>query len=186
VFPRYSVVSDVVQDNEHRKVSSLGLLNGHNSPSARLRCGPSSSSAAAGKEQLGGARTGGRGMQGRGRGLARGSSQLRSCFAKKSGQCNVVFSNLEEKGQRYLADLFTTCVDLHWRYLLLLFCTGSLLSWLFFRVIFYLVSLAHGDFQGPPGASHGAAHPPTPPCMRHTPCLLHVQGFLGALLFSME
>ncbi|CAL8273935.1 unnamed protein product [Lota lota] len=112
------------------------------------------------------------GMRGSsGQGPTRGLSQLRSRFVKKSGQCNVVFSNLEDRSQRYMADLFTTCVDIRWRHLLLLFCISFLLSWLFFGVIFYLVSLAHGDFQNP---------------SERMPCLLHVQGLLGALLFSME
>uniref|UniRef100_A0A8C4GXY2 ATP-sensitive inward rectifier potassium channel 14 n=1 Tax=Dicentrarchus labrax TaxID=13489 RepID=A0A8C4GXY2_DICLA len=91
-------------------------------------------------------------------------------FVKKNGQCNVLFTNMEEKHQRYLADFFTTCVDIRWRYLLLIFCTSFMVSWLFFGIIFYTVSLAHGDF---------AEHPTMP-------CILHVQGFVGALLFSME
>uniref|UniRef100_A0A674P2Y5 ATP-sensitive inward rectifier potassium channel 14 n=1 Tax=Takifugu rubripes TaxID=31033 RepID=A0A674P2Y5_TAKRU len=99
--------------------------------------------------------------------LTRGSNQARSRFVKKNGQCNVVFTNMEEKSQRYLADIFTTCVDIHWRYLLLIFCTSFLVSWLFFGIIFYCVSLTHGDFD-------------------EMPCILHVQGFVGALLFSME
>uniref|UniRef100_A0AAQ6ITR3 ATP-sensitive inward rectifier potassium channel 14 n=1 Tax=Anabas testudineus TaxID=64144 RepID=A0AAQ6ITR3_ANATE len=102
--------------------------------------------------------------------LTRGSNSIRSRFVKKNGQCNVVFTNMEEKSQRYLADIFTTCVDTSWRYLLLLFCTSFMASWFFFGIIFYGVSLAHGDFE---------EHP-------IMPCILHVQGFVGALLFSME
>uniref|UniRef100_A0AAQ5ZHM6 ATP-sensitive inward rectifier potassium channel 14 n=1 Tax=Amphiprion ocellaris TaxID=80972 RepID=A0AAQ5ZHM6_AMPOC len=102
--------------------------------------------------------------------LTRGSTQVRSRFVKKNGQCNVVFTNLEERRQRYLADIFTTCVDIRWRYLLLIFCCSFMVSWLLFGIIFYSVSLAHGDF---------AEHPTMP-------CILHVQGFVGALLFSME
>uniref|UniRef100_A0A674NVV3 ATP-sensitive inward rectifier potassium channel 14 n=1 Tax=Takifugu rubripes TaxID=31033 RepID=A0A674NVV3_TAKRU len=107
--------------------------------------------------------------------LTRGSNQARSRFVKKNGQCNVVFTNMEEKSQRYLADIFTTCVDIHWRYLLLIFCTSFLVSWLFFGIIFYCVSLTHGDFDEPSVGRGGLM-----------PCILHVQGFVGALLFSME
>uniref|UniRef100_A0A3P8T1A7 ATP-sensitive inward rectifier potassium channel 14 n=1 Tax=Amphiprion percula TaxID=161767 RepID=A0A3P8T1A7_AMPPE len=103
--------------------------------------------------------------------LTRGSTQVRSRFVKKNGQCNVVFTNLEERRQRYLADIFTTCVDIRWRYLLLIFCCSFMVSWLLFGIIFYSVSLAHGDFLGP---------------TQRMPCILHVQGFVGALLFSME
>uniref|UniRef100_A0A3Q2NZ24 ATP-sensitive inward rectifier potassium channel 14 n=1 Tax=Fundulus heteroclitus TaxID=8078 RepID=A0A3Q2NZ24_FUNHE len=102
--------------------------------------------------------------------LTRGSNQVRSRFVKKNGQCNVVFTNMEDRRQRYLADIFTTCVDISWRYLLLIFCTSFLISWLIFGLVFYTVALAHGDFEEPP----------------KMPCILHVQGFVGALLFSME
>uniref|UniRef100_A0A667X8A4 ATP-sensitive inward rectifier potassium channel 14 n=1 Tax=Myripristis murdjan TaxID=586833 RepID=A0A667X8A4_9TELE len=107
--------------------------------------------------------------------LTRGSSQLRSRFVKKNGQCNVVFTNLEEKRQRYLADIFTTCVDIRWRYLLLIFCCSFMISWLFFGIIFYTVSLAHGDFDDQTLLNNEGI-----------PCINHVHGFLGALLFSME
>lgn len=103
---------------------------------------------------------------------------------------------MEEKSQRYLADIFTTCVDIRWRYLLLIFCSSFMVSWLFFGIIFYTVSLAHGDFEVQPVAKGdaqvvGGVYGPT---SGHTvagqtqrmPCILHVQGFVGALLFSME
>ncbi|XP_060890245.1 ATP-sensitive inward rectifier potassium channel 12 [Labrus mixtus] len=123
--------------------------------------------------------------------LTRGSSQLRSRFVKKNGQCNVLFTDMAEKRQRYLADIFTTCVDVRWRYLLLLFCCSFLLSWLFFGIVFYTVSLAHGDFErsavgkGDGGAVEGL-HGPAGGQTQRIPCVLHVQGFVGALLFSME
>uniref|UniRef100_H2T750 ATP-sensitive inward rectifier potassium channel 14 n=1 Tax=Takifugu rubripes TaxID=31033 RepID=H2T750_TAKRU len=113
-------------------------------------------------------------LEGLGR-CAQGSNQARSRFVKKNGQCNVVFTNMEEKSQRYLADIFTTCVDIHWRYLLLIFCTSFLVSWLFFGIIFYL------------GGLHGPSSTRTPGGQtQRMPCILHVQGFVGALLFSME
>lgn len=128
--------------------------------------------------------------------LTRGSSQARSRFVKKNGQCNVVFTNMEEKSQRYLADIFTTCVDIRWRYLLLIFCTSFVVSWLFFGIIFYCVSLTHGDFDEPPmgrpglmaaGGVHGTSSTLTAGGQtQRMPCILHVQGFVGALLFSME
>ncbi|XP_063075052.1 ATP-sensitive inward rectifier potassium channel 12-like [Engraulis encrasicolus] len=94
----------------------------------------------------------------------------RNRFVKKNGQCNVVFTNMEDKPQRYLADLFTTCVDVRWRCLLLIFTASSLLSWLLFGLVFWCLALAHGD---------------TNPS-REKPCILHVHSFVGAFLFSME
>uniref|UniRef100_A0A3Q3G5F7 ATP-sensitive inward rectifier potassium channel 14 n=1 Tax=Labrus bergylta TaxID=56723 RepID=A0A3Q3G5F7_9LABR len=96
--------------------------------------------------------------------------RLRSRFVKKNGQCNVVFNNMEDKQRRYLADIFTTCVDIRWRYLLLIFTTTFLLSWLLFGIIFWGVALAHGDFN----------------IHEWRPCILHIQGFIGAFLFSIE
>uniref|UniRef100_A0A8C7Z2Q4 ATP-sensitive inward rectifier potassium channel 14 n=1 Tax=Oryzias sinensis TaxID=183150 RepID=A0A8C7Z2Q4_9TELE len=128
--------------------------------------------------------------------LTRGSNQIRSRFVKKNGQCNVVFTNMEERRQRYLADIFTTCVDIRWRYLFSIFSISFLLSWLLFGIIFYSVSLAHGDFENLPtqkgdGLLAGSLHGPSSGYIAgsHTqrmPCILHVQGFVGALLFSME
>uniref|UniRef100_A0A3B1JL04 Potassium inwardly rectifying channel subfamily J member 4 n=1 Tax=Astyanax mexicanus TaxID=7994 RepID=A0A3B1JL04_ASTMX len=129
---------------EGLKISTLGLHNGHGSPSRR--------------------------------------GQLRSRFVKKNGQCNVVFSNLEDKPQRYLADIFTTCVDIRWRYLLMIFCSVFLASWLIFGVIFYSVSLAHGDFD----PNRGLQSPGVGQQKPWKPCLLHVEGFVGAFLFSIE
>uniref|UniRef100_A0A672ZYF0 ATP-sensitive inward rectifier potassium channel 14 n=1 Tax=Sphaeramia orbicularis TaxID=375764 RepID=A0A672ZYF0_9TELE len=136
---RYSIVSDIIPEDEHLKLSTL-RLQGMNNYNGKI--------------------------------LTRGSNQTRSRFVKKNGQCNVVFTNMDEKRQRYLADIFTTCVDIRWRYLLLIFCTSFMLSWLFFGIIFYSVSLAHGDFEET--------------SMITMPCILHVHGFVGALLFSME
>ncbi|KAG7216229.1 hypothetical protein INR49_029080, partial [Caranx melampygus] len=195
------IVSDILPEEERQKISSLGLHNGHSNPNFRLQsaCNIDTEdsrrrSGASGVVPV--ARGQGVMNNYNGKILTRGSSQVRSRFVKKNGQCNVIFTNLEEKRQRYLADIFTTCVDIRWRYLLLIFCTSFMVSWLFFGIIFYTVSLAHGDFEeqatGKGDAlAMGGLHGPT---SGHTaggqpqrmPCILHVQGFLGALLFSME
>lgn len=120
-------------------------------------------------------------------GLDMGTGRLRSRFVKKNGQCNVVFNNMEDKPRRYLADIFTTCVDIRWRYLLLIFTTTFLLSWLLFGLIFWGVALAHGDFdvhipvmEGDPRSNVQEGKD------EWRPCILHIQGFIGAFLFSIE
>uniref|UniRef100_A0A4W4G9I5 ATP-sensitive inward rectifier potassium channel 14 n=1 Tax=Electrophorus electricus TaxID=8005 RepID=A0A4W4G9I5_ELEEL len=113
----------------------------------------------------------------------RGRGQLRSRFVKKNGQCNIVFSNMDNKLRRYMSDMFTTCVDIRWRYLLLLFCVSFLVSWLIFGLIFYCISLAHGDFD-PDRYKVSAVSGEQQKAW--TPCLLHVDSFLGAFLFSIE
>ncbi|XP_046700433.1 ATP-sensitive inward rectifier potassium channel 12 [Silurus meridionalis] len=170
---RYSIVSP---DEERLKVSTLGLHNGHSSPGSAMSSTITS--------------VGGYNMENsyNGKISTRGRGQLRSRFVKKNGQCNVVFSNMEDKSQRYLADIFTTCVDIRWRYLLLIFCTTFMVSWLIFGLIFYSVALAHGDFD-PDRHMQGQTGAGAPGEGQHKewkPCLLHVEGFLGAFLFSVE
>ncbi|KAJ8345240.1 hypothetical protein SKAU_G00294330 [Synaphobranchus kaupii] len=192
---RYSIVST---DEEGLKISTLGLHNGHSSQTCH-------------QHSLGG--TGGGGGRGVGGGAeasiplrgmessyngkisTTGSARPRNRFVKKNGQCNVVFANMEDKPRRYLADIFTTCVDIRWRYLLLIFSSTFLMSWLFFGVVFWCVSKAHGDFdshpvQGPTlgggGVGGSGGTPSQTGGKQWRPCLLHVQGFVGAFLFSIE
>nr|XP_002667440.3 ATP-sensitive inward rectifier potassium channel 12-like [Danio rerio] len=162
---RYSIVSP---DEERLKIATLGLHNGHGSARLHSPVSPRLLSPSPGASS-----TAVTGSGFNGKISTSGRSQLRSRFVKKNGQCNVVFANMEDKPRRYLADLFTTCVDIRWRYLMLVFCSTFLLSWLLFGVIFYSVSLLHGDFQ----KEHGKLW---------KPCLLHVEGFVGAFLFSIE
>lgn len=194
-------MSDILPEEERQKISSLRLRNGHSSPTLRLHsaCDTETEDTRRSSEAFA-AVPSTRGQEGmsnyNGKILTRGSNQVRSRFVKKNGQCNVVFTNMEEKSRRYLADIFTTCVDIRWRYLLLIFCTSFMVSWLFFGIIFYSVSLAHGDFVEHPmvkgdvlgvGGLYGPASGHTAGGQtQRMPCILHVQGFVGALLFSME
>lgn len=97
--------------------------------------------------------------------------QRRSRFVKKDGHCNVQFVNVSEKGQRYLSDIFTTCVDIRWRWMLLIFCLAFILSWLFFGCVFWLIALLHGDLDAPES---------------NKPCVSQVSSFTAAFLFSIE
>ncbi|CAL8310715.1 unnamed protein product [Arctogadus glacialis] len=92
-----------------------------------------------------------------------------SRFVKKDGHCNVQFINMSEKGQRYLADIFTTCVDIRWRWMLLVFCFSFLMSWLFFGFVFWLVAFCYGDLQS-----------------ERQMCVSNVNSFTAAFLFSVE
>ncbi|KAK7939779.1 hypothetical protein WMY93_003105 [Mugilogobius chulae] len=92
-----------------------------------------------------------------------------SRFVSKDGHCNVQFINMREKGQRYLADIFTTCVDIRWRWMLLIFCMSFLLSWLFFGFAFWLVAFTYGDLEN-----------------ETQMCVSNVDSFTAAFLFSVE
>ncbi|XP_034414687.1 inward rectifier potassium channel 2-like [Cyclopterus lumpus] len=95
--------------------------------------------------------------------------QPQSRFVKKDGHCNVQFVNVSEKGQRYLADIFTTCVDIRWRWMFIIFCLAFLLSWLFFGCVFWLVAIFHGDSGSDTKK-----------------CVSNVSSFTAAFLFSIE
>ncbi|KAM9315329.1 ATP-sensitive inward rectifier potassium channel 12-like [Pholidichthys leucotaenia] len=199
---RYSIVST---DEEALKISSLGLYNGH-SPLAQQTLSGAHMQGEEEEEEGGECQES---DEGRGAlslrvmnepvpnscraspscrlGLDLSTGRLRSRFVKKNGQCNVVFNNMEDKPRRYLADIFTTCVDIRWRYLLLIFTTTFLLSWLIFGLIFWGVALAHGDFDlhipKKDGDSRGTTEEGKD---EWHPCILHIQGFIGAFLFSIE
>ncbi|XP_015683557.1 ATP-sensitive inward rectifier potassium channel 12 [Protobothrops mucrosquamatus] len=114
------------------------------------------------------------GVNGFGNGKIHTRRKCRNRFVKKNGQCNVEFTHMDDKPQRYIADMFTTCVDIRWRYMLLLFSLAFLVSWLLFGLIFWLIALVHGDIEKPTKDE------------TFTPCLLQVNGFVAAFLFSIE
>ncbi|XP_037114367.1 ATP-sensitive inward rectifier potassium channel 12-like [Syngnathus acus] len=198
---RYSIVST---DEDALKISALGLHNGHSPLTQQTLTGlcMQTQDEGAGKYPAG--------QEGRGAlslrvpddstvntcraspscrhaGADLVTSRLRSRFVKKNGQCNVVFDNMEDKQRRYLADIFTTCVDIRWRYLLLIFTATFLLSWLFFGLVFWGVALAHGDFDLHFPTKEGDSQSKSEDRRdQWRPCILHIQGFIGAFLFSIE
>ncbi|CAL8310312.1 unnamed protein product [Arctogadus glacialis] len=96
-------------------------------------------------------------------------------FVNKTGQCNISFSNMDEKSSRYLSDIFTTCVDVRWRYMFLLFSVVFVASWLTFGLAFWAIGLLHGDMEA--GGEDDDAF---------TPCTMQVRTFVAAFLFSVE
>ncbi|XP_042361539.1 ATP-sensitive inward rectifier potassium channel 12 [Plectropomus leopardus] len=97
-----------------------------------------------------------------------------SRFVSKAGQCNIHFANMDEKSQRYISDIFTTCVDIRWRYMFLLFSLVFVVSWLTFGLAFWVIGLLHGDMDHPEGDDS------------FVPCVTAVNTFVAAFLFSIE
>ncbi|XP_062264367.1 ATP-sensitive inward rectifier potassium channel 12 isoform X1 [Platichthys flesus] len=95
-------------------------------------------------------------------------------FVTKSGHCNIHSSNMDEKSQRFISDIFTTCVDIRWRYMFLLFSLVFVVSWLTFGLAFWVIGLLHGDMDHPAGDDS------------FVPCVLQVNTFVAAFLFSIE
>lgn len=96
-----------------------------------------------------------------------------SRFVSKAGQCNIHFSNMDEKSQRYISDIFTTCVDIRWRYMFLLFSLVFVVSWLTFGLAFWVIGLLHGDMDHAEDKTF-------------VPCVTQVTTFVAAFLFSIE
>ncbi|XP_028824441.1 ATP-sensitive inward rectifier potassium channel 12 [Denticeps clupeoides] len=102
--------------------------------------------------------------------------KLRSRFVNKTGQCNVRFLRMEEQSQRYLSDIFTTCVDVRWRWMFVIFSLVFVISWLGFGLAFWVIALLHGDLDKPISGGNE----------NFTPCVMQVNGFVAAFLFSIE
>ncbi|XP_053744220.1 ATP-sensitive inward rectifier potassium channel 14 [Synchiropus splendidus] len=120
------------------------------------------------------------------------SRRPRQRFVGKDGHCNVTFVNMSERGQRYLIDLFTTCVDIRWRWMLVIFTLSFLLSWLIFGFAFWLIASAHGDLyiqlspsSGPSGEGRSVAEMDKVAVVEE-PCFLQVNSFMAAFLLSLE
>ncbi|XP_044063749.1 ATP-sensitive inward rectifier potassium channel 14 [Siniperca chuatsi] len=125
----------------------------------------------------------------------RSSRWPRQRFVGKDGRCNVTFVNMSERGQRYLSDLFTTCVDIRWRWMLVIFTLSFLLSWLFFGFAFWLIASVHGDLSirltpssgsSPGSGEAGSGGESDREAMLEEPCFLQVNSFMAAFLFSLE
>lgn len=125
----------------------------------------------------------------------RSSRRPRQRFVGKDGRCNVTFVNMSERGQRYLSDLFTTCVDIRWRWMLVIFTLSFLLSWLLFGFAFWLIASLHGDLSIRLTPSSGSSSESGEvesggesdrEAVVEEPCFLQVNSFMAAFLFSLE
>ncbi|XP_036440308.1 ATP-sensitive inward rectifier potassium channel 14 [Colossoma macropomum] len=138
------------------------------------------------------------GIQGR-----RRRRRPRGRFVGKDGRCNVTFVNMSDRGQRYLTDLFTTCVDIRWRWMLVVFTLSFLLSWLLFGFTFWLIAAAHGDLTVTSSSSSSSTFTSSSsststtsldPEVEHSRklvepderCFQQVNSFMAAFLFSLE
>ena len=101
------------------------------------------------------------------------SKRMRRRLVYKNGEVNITQTNIRKRRRRYLADIFTTLVDIKWRYNLMLFAMAFIVSWLIFALIWWLVCFSHGDLDniGVPDWK---------------PCVIEIHSFTSALLFSIE
>ncbi|XP_078691481.1 ATP-sensitive inward rectifier potassium channel 12-like [Branchiostoma floridae x Branchiostoma belcheri] len=95
-------------------------------------------------------------------------------FVSKDGICNYRNHHVPLHKRRYIRDFFTTLVDLRWRYTFLSFSAAFVLSWFLFGIVWYIVSLVHGDF------AHEVGDPD------FQPCVSEMRDFTSSFLFSLE
>ncbi|XP_030077661.1 ATP-sensitive inward rectifier potassium channel 1 [Microcaecilia unicolor] len=99
----------------------------------------------------------------------------RARLVSKDGRCNIEFGNVEEQSRiAFLADIWTTILDLKWRYKMTIFISAFLGSWFLFGLLWYAVAYLHNDL------------PEFSPSINHTPCVENINGLTSSFLFSLE
>ncbi|ELT91696.1 hypothetical protein CAPTEDRAFT_90880 [Capitella teleta] len=83
---------------------------------------------------------------------------------EKSGSCNFNLIGLERRRFKYLSDWFTTFLELQWRYIILSCLMAFCFTWFFFGLLWWGIFAAKKD----------------------TECIIGVNSFVTALLFSIE
>ena len=91
----------------------------------------------------------------------------------KNGDYNISSVHINKRSRHYLADFFTTLIDLKWRIDLLIFAATFTFSWLFFGFLWWFISFLHDDFINKDKPDW-------------KPCLKEVHDFRSALLLSIE
>ncbi|XP_026227504.1 G protein-activated inward rectifier potassium channel 3-like isoform X2 [Anabas testudineus] len=100
--------------------------------------------------------------------------QLR--YVSKDGKCRVNLCHISERG-RFLSDIFTSFVDLQYRWFLFVFMMCYITTWFLFAGLYFLNASVRGDLE----EEH-----PLGPAANRGPCYSGVNGFISALLFSVE
>lgn len=99
----------------------------------------------------------------------------RTRLVTKDGRCNIEYGNIKySKHFAFLADFWTTFVEIRWRFVLFFFTASFTLSWFIFGLLWYCIARNNGDlpWQNPPSD--------------HIPCVDNVFGLTTAFLFSLE
>ncbi|XP_059685528.1 G protein-activated inward rectifier potassium channel 4-like [Gavia stellata] len=119
------------------------------------------------------------GLQGRRRKLleedgpvVQASKRQRQRYVTKVGKCQVNLGNIQEK-KRFLSDIFTTIVDLKYRWFLFVFMMCYIVTWVVFGTVYFFDAWMRGDVR----------HRGDP---EWRACIENVDGFVSALLFSVE
>lgn len=104
--------------------------------------------------------------------------QLR--YVSKEGKCRVNLCHIDERG-RFLSDIFTSFVDLQYRWFLFVFMMCYITTWFLFAGLYYVNAYFRNDLGHlqPLGATENHF-------IEQKHCYLGIDGFISALLFSVE
>ncbi|XP_078415090.1 G protein-activated inward rectifier potassium channel 4-like [Cetorhinus maximus] len=98
--------------------------------------------------------------------------QKRQRYVTKDGKCQVNLGNIAEK-HKFLFDIFTTVVDLKYRWFLFVFMMCYIMTWMAFGFLYFLDAYIRDDINHVGETDW-------------KPCLDNVDGFISALLLSIE
>jgi len=111
----------------------------------------------------------------------------RNRVIEKNGQCNVEYKQISKKRRRFITDAYTTLIDSSWPNTLLTFAASFYLTWLAFAILYYIICWHHGDLD-PEFIKKELERQ-----MNQTgkeaswiPCVLELEDFASAFLFSLE
>ena len=65
-------------------------------------------------------------------------------LVNKTGELKVLAKNVPRKTRLYLADLFTTLIDLRWKWVIFIFVASYIISWTLFGLIWWLIAYLRG------------------------------------------
>lgn len=99
----------------------------------------------------------------------------RTRLVTKDGRCNIEYGNIMySKRFVFLADFWTTFVEIRWRFVLFFFIASFTLSWFIFGLLWYWIARTNGDLTW------------QSPDSNHTFCVDNVVGLMTAFLYSLE
>lgn len=99
----------------------------------------------------------------------------RTRLVTKDGRCNIEYGNIKyTKHLSFLADFWTTVVEIRWRFVLFFFIASFTLSWFIFGLIWYWIARDNGDLTW------------QNPSEDHKPCVDNVYGLTSSFLYSLE
>ncbi|KAK2912719.1 ATP-sensitive inward rectifier potassium channel 1-like [Channa argus] len=113
------------------------------------------------------------------------SRRIRDCLSSrknnrtrlvgKDGRCNIAYGNIKYANHyAFVADFWTTLVEIQWRYVLLFFIGSFTITWFLFALLWYWIAKNNGDLYW------------QNPSSDHKPCIWGVWGLTTAFLYSLE